>query len=89
MKLSHGLDTYIKLNVGSSGHSVVVRLTDQYNETRMTANVDDDPDGKILDKHNNTDEKEEAINTQRKPNIKTDLTDTEWITSSTNIYYSL
>ena len=55
----------------------------------MSANVDDDPDGKILDKHNNTDEKEEAIKTQRKPNIKTDLNDTEWITSSTNIYYSL
>ena len=89
MKLSHDFDTYIKLNVGSSGHSFVVRLTDEHNETRMSANVDDDPDGKILDKHNNTDEKEEAINTQRKPNIKTDLTDTEWITSSTNIYYSL
>ena len=89
MKLSHGLDTYIKLNVGSSGHSVVVRLTGEHNKTRMSANVNDDPDGKILYKHNNTDEKEEAIKTQRTPNIKTDLNDTEWITSSTNIYYSL
>ena len=89
MRLSHGLDTYIKLNVGSSGHSVVVRLTDEHNEARMSANVDDDPDGKILDKLNNMDGKEEAIKTQRKPNIKTDLNDTEWITSSTNIYYSL
>ena len=89
MKLSNYFDTHVKLTVGSGGHSVVVRLTDEHNETRMSANVDDDPDGKILDKHNHTDEKEEAIKTQRKPNIKTDLNDTEWITSSTNIYYSL
>ena len=89
MKLNHEFDRYIKLTVGRNGRSIVVRLTDEHNESRMFANIDDDPDGEILDKHNNADEKEEPIKTQPKPNEKVDLNDTERITSTKNVYYSL
>ena len=89
LKLGQVFNRYIKLVAGIDGHSVVVQLTEEGNEARISAHIDEDLDTKVLDKHDSTYKKEEIIKMQRRPNGIVDLNDTEMITATPNIYYSL
>ena len=92
MKQDHRRNTdinFIISNIAIDDTRYLVKLPDPHNPTRISGNVDDNTGAMVLEKLDSVDRKEEIFKSHGKPREIVDLNDTEMITATPNIYYSL